>query len=78
MKNAALIVLALLLAWNAVSAPSSTGVGLAIVGPLTQTAFSCLAEVYNYAFIRAYKVSGTPGIDPNAMQTILNAQAAGF
>jgi len=49
-----------------------------IVGPLTQTAFGCLLN-QGYAYVSVRASSNTPGvIDPNAIQTLLNAQATGL
>lgn len=74
MLNSASITLILLLACSALSAPS---LGLAISSPMTTSAFGCLAiDVPNpFCIVRAYKVSGTPGIDPNAVQTLKNCLA---
>jgi len=49
-----------------------------IVGPFSETAFGCLVEQgYTSVIVRAS--SDTPGvIDPNAVQTLENAQAAGL
>ena len=51
---------------------------LDIVGPLTKTAFGCLVQLgYTDAIVRAD--SDTPGaVDPNAIQTLENAQIAGL
>jgi hypothetical protein len=52
--------------------------GIAVIGPLTQTAFKCLAQNQltaspnRFAIIRVYQISGTPGLDPHANQTLLN------
>jgi len=78
MKVFTLFLVTILLIW------SSYGyVGFGIVGPLTTSAFTCLqSNVPNsnkYAVIRAYQNSHSPaGIDPNALQTLANAYAAGF
>jgi len=75
MKIIGPVVTTLLFVWSAVCASS---LGVAVVGPLTQTAFKCLAQNQLtgssnlFAIIRVYQVSGTPGIDPNAYQTLIN------
>jgi len=49
-----------------------------IVGPLSTTAFRCLA-LQGYYFVNVRATSNTPGvIDPNAIQTLQNAKAAGL
>jgi hypothetical protein len=51
--------------------------GFDLVGPLTRTAFGCLAEQgYGYAIVRAAALNGT--VDPTTVQTLTNAQAAGL
>ena len=49
-----------------------------IVGPLTLTAFACLFnQGYSHAIVRAS--SNAPGvIDPNAIQTVVNALVTGI
>jgi len=79
MNNFKLFVVALLLAWSV----GSQQVGMAVVGPLTRVAFSCLANdllkgvVVPFVIVRVYKVSGTPGIDPHALLTLHNVNAVG-
>jgi hypothetical protein len=57
--------------------------GFAIVGPFSKSTLQCMvnsvAGAHRYAITRVYQHSKAPaGIDPNAVQTILNANAAGF
>jgi len=74
MKFIVSLILVLLL----VGSTTSTIV-LSIVGPLTKTAIKCLFTSGNYGYIifRIYKVSGTPGIDLNGLQTLVNAHEIG-
>ena len=80
MNNFNLVLLMGLLVW------SSFGqgfIGFGVVGPFTAPAFRCLSSGVHgsvqYAVIRAYQNSQSPaGIDPNAIQTIRNANAAGY
>jgi hypothetical protein len=78
MKNISSFILILLL----LSISAAFNIGVAVVGPLTKTAFSCIASTQHlyepgpFAIIRIYKVSGTPGVDPYAVQTLINANTA--
>ena len=55
---------------------------LAIVGPLSEIAFGCLAqEGYTWSIVRAYEISTSPApgaVDTNATQTMINSAAAGL
>ena len=81
MRNFNLFLLAVMLIWSSHSAGSIT---YEIVGPFLTSAFTCLyqslpSDGEPYAIIRAYQNSHSPpGIDPNALQTLTNAYAAGF
>jgi len=60
-----------------VTCPARPLTGLAVVGPLTQTAFSCLySSGYDIPIVRVYTVSGSYGVDPNADRTMINAYQA--
>jgi len=73
MKRITFILLTALL----ISQTMAQGQILDIVGPLTQTAFGCLAEDgYQFAIVRAYSLDNGGSIDPNAIQTIMNSQNA--
>jgi K+ transporter len=75
MKNISFILLAALL----VSQTVVQSQVLDIVGPLTKTAFGCLAsQGYHVAIVRAYSLNNGGSIDPNAVQTLVNAKSAGF
>jgi hypothetical protein len=60
------------------SAFCEPSLGIAAVGPLTQTALKCLAQNQLasssslFAIIRVYQLSGTPGVDPNSYLTLIN------
>ena len=70
MKNSNFLLLVLLLIWS-----SHCFIGFSVVGPLTKSAFTCLATSVPdadtnepYVIIRAYQNSHSPaGIDPNAL-----------
>jgi len=71
MKNFSSLVLVLLFAWSAAGQYFN---GVALVGPFTKSAFSCLHQQgYTRFTIRISKVSGTPGIDPHGVDTLNNA-----
>jgi len=73
MKNIAFILLAALLVSQTVAQANMFD----IVGPLTKTAFGCLAnEGYQIAIVRAYSLDNGGSVDPNAVQTLVNAQGA--
>ena len=79
MRSIIPLLLILLLAWSSTSAQ----LGYSIVGPLSKAAFDCLGTSSRQAtghdpfvFFRIYKVSGTPGVDPNAAQALANARAS--
>jgi len=75
MKSIAFILLAALL----ISQTVAQGNVLDIVGPLTTTAFGCLAsDGYQLAIVRAYSLDNGGSLDPNAVQTFVNAQNAGL
>jgi hypothetical protein len=75
MISLTLVVLVLLLTWASVG---QNNIGVSVVGPLSYTAFSCLKDQgFIFFTVRIYKVSGTPGVDPSAVQTLINANAAG-
>jgi hypothetical protein len=75
MKNIRSFILLLLLVWIS----ASFNLGVAVVGPLSKSAFACIAQTQHlyepgpFVIVRIYKVSGTPGVDPNAVQTLINA-----
>jgi len=54
--------------------------GLAVVGPLTKSAFDCLkTDGYQKVIVRAFQLDIYQGaIDPHAALTLMNARAAGF
>ena len=71
MKIIAFMLIAALL----VSQTVAQGNTLDIVGPLTTTAFGCLAsDGYQLAIVRAYSLDNGGSVDPNAVQTLVNAQ----
>jgi len=73
MKSIAFILLAALL----VSQTMAQGQIIDIVGPLTATAFGCLAsDGYQLAIVRAYSLDNGGSLDPNAVQTLANAKSA--
>jgi hypothetical protein len=73
MKIIAFMLIAALL----VSQTVAQGNTLDIVGPLTATAFGCLAsDGYMLAIVRAYSLDNGGSLDPNAVQTLVNAQSA--
>ena len=75
MKSIVFILLAALL----ISQTVAQGNTLDIVGPLTTTAFGCLAsDGYQLAIVRAYSLDNGGSVDPNAAQTLVNAQIAGL
>jgi len=75
MKSIVFILLAALL----ISQTVAQGNTLDIVGPLTATAFGCLAsDGYQLAIVRAYSLDNGGSVDPNAAQTLVNAQIAGL
>ena len=78
MKSFNLFLLVGLLIWFTYS-----HIAFGIVGPFTASAFTCLQSSvpgsFQYVVVRAYQNSHSPaGIDPNALQTMQNAYAAGY
>jgi len=75
MKIIAFILLAALLVSQTLTQPPVFD----IVGPLSATAFGCLAqEGFQQVIIRAYSLDNGGSLDPNAVQTLLNAQNSGI
>lgn len=56
-----------------------TGHGISVVGPLTTSAFACLAQQgIRFALVRAYTIFDTyADIDPHAIRTLNNSQNGG-
>jgi len=78
MKNIVFILLAALLISQTMTQVQPVSV-IDIVGPLSKTAFDCLAkDGYQNAIVRAYSLDNGGSIDPNAVQTLINAQNANF
>ena len=79
MRSIIPLLLILLAAWSS----TCQQLGYSIVGPLSKAAYDCLGAQSHQAtgndpfvFVRIYKVSGTPGIDPYAAQALANAKAS--
>jgi len=79
MRVIASIILSFLLVWSS----TCQSLGYSLVGPLSKAALACLAtenilpnQNHPFIIVRAYKVSGIPGIDPNAAPTFSNVKAA--
>ena len=83
MNNIAFILLAALLisqTMTQVTIPTLPTISVIdIVGPLTTTAFGCLAnDGHQNVIVRAYSLDNGGSVDPNAVQTLINAQNANF
>jgi len=75
MKTLSLILFAALLVIQIIA--PRTAPAFDIVGPLTTTAFGCLYSAgYPDAIVRAYSLDNGGSVDPNAVQTLQNAQNA--
>jgi len=79
MRSIIPLLLILLAAWSS----TCQQLGYSIVGPLSKAAYDCLGTQIKeltgkdpFVFVRIYKVSGTPGIDPYAAQALANAKAS--
>jgi len=81
MNNIAFILLAALLisqTMTQVTIPTLPTISVIdIVGPLTTTAFGCLAnDGHQNVIVRAYSLDNGGSVDPNAVQTLANAKSA--
>jgi hypothetical protein len=77
--NGLFLLTVLVMLWSSRSfVADGSFMGVGIVGPMSSSAYACLASLMSkarliYPFIRVYRsVSKAPGIDPNALVTMVN------